>query len=311
MERGVFMQDCFLCGSSLSINKEVNHNTKADHYGGCYLYCSNCRIGITNDANVQSKTYIYEDFQKNIYNPLTGTRLKNILNSSLNLETRKAKVSMLPYEKSEEAVIWSFFSWLEDYGLINEFLFASMGIVAWESNPEIYYWGYNDKYNHSSLITLFKRLAADRFNENEGTLTEPDIIIYVPNRGLCFVKAQFVVGNRLVTSIDDISKYSLECPYINNKNIHHFDLLKNWAIGNVIGDELDVPFSLLNIVREGQEINIENEFGLKLDQTINRFKRLTWEHIFDIFISRVGTPPIKYYINTRTINLEDAFIRLY
>jgi hypothetical protein len=159
--------------------------------------------------------------------------------------------SRIARERSEDALTWNVFRYLEKHELIGEVVerFTSDIIV----NPEIIYWSYSER--EAGISSLLKE-ARRAFNERAGT--EPDIIINSRDH-IVFIEAKFTSGNKtkpknlgpLQTYATlnnrwyqnvfqtDISKVCIE----NEK----YELMRNYLLGTWLAYTYNKKFTFLSL----------------------------------------------------------------
>jgi hypothetical protein len=304
-------ETCPKCGGSLRFNPNVGLGRVATDYDNCHAFCDVCRIGISNSHDPEQRTYICKTLADNLADPQSGDRYLRVMEHALNQRNRKNKIRRARFEKSEDTPTWSVFSHLENLGLMAAAARA-LTSVAWNDPVDVLYWGYNDQGPETLrewLITLLKGLG-----ENAKSLSEPDLILHAPRIGLAFVEAKYASSNRPRFEGEKAKRYldaGANHLQPNCDGIQHYELLRNWVIGCRLAAELDLPFWLINLVRRGEEANIEHDFGqfLRQDER-HRFHRAEWEELFEALhpmLTQPGDEAFWRYIRTRTIHFRPAF----
>ncbi|MBN1138936.1 MAG: hypothetical protein JXM73_20290 [Anaerolineae bacterium] len=306
-------ENCPKCGYPLRLNPGVKLGTRATDYGNCHAFCDVCRIGISNSRNPEQRTYICQSLADNLADPQSEERYLRIMDQALNQRNRQNKIRRARFEKSEDTVTWSIFSHLEGRGSLAIAAQALTG-VTWNAPVEALYWGYNDHDSQGvqeRLITVLKKLG-----ESARSFSEPDLILYAPQRGLAFVEIKYASANstrfdqgKAQRYIDGGGDYlKADCA-----NMRYYELLRNWVIGCLLAKELGLPFWLVNLVRRGEETDIERDFGQFLRQDPDhQFRRAEWEELFEALSPALDQPSddrLWEYIRTRTIYFQKAFTR--
>ncbi len=104
--------------------------------------------------------------------------------------------SRIARERSEDALTWNVFRYLQKHELIRQAMerFTGEDLV----DPEVIYWSYSEREkDRSSLLTA----ARQSFRKSAGT--EPDTIIDSKSH-LIFIEAKFTSGNRTTPSGEDV-----------------------------------------------------------------------------------------------------------
>jgi Holliday junction resolvase-like predicted endonuclease len=205
---------------------------------------------------------------------------------------KRDKFRKIGHNNSEDAVSWNVFRCLERNGWTASLITQVLGKPV--ENPHIIYWTYDQKSK-----TVWKPLE-DAWNTFElvtsGHRSEPDIIVR-SGKELVFIEAKLKSGNDITILPERADKvregYVTSANYWFS-NIFNFDfdtialeskkyeLMRFWIIGTWIAKQHGWNFTLLNLVRDRQEKQIEKQFGkfLKTSDTTH-FKRYTWEKIFN------------------------------
>jgi hypothetical protein len=233
---------------------------------------------------------------------------------ALNQRNRKNKIRRARFEKSEDTLTWSVFSHLEKRETMAVAAHALTG-VAWRGPVEALYWGYNDQGPatlHDQLINVLKDLG-----ESARRFSEPDLILHAPQAGLAFVEVKYASPNSPDLEPDKAKRYlNAGVDYLQPDcaRMQRYELLRNWVVGCWLATRLDLPFWLVNLVRRGQETNIEHDFGQFLFQdSRHQFRRAEWEGLFEALrpiLTQPGDEAFWRYVQTRTINFQPAFGRV-
>ena len=204
--------------------------------------------------------------------------------------------SRIAREKSEDAVTWNIFRYMEINGLIDGFI-NSLASERISINPRVVYWSFcqQSKTPHTALET-----AALKFGEKKHRRSEPDVILEDDNV-LVFVESKLGAGNRTTPSNPRDPKFYETGANSWFKRIfrpdatftkiavdeHLYELMRLWLLGSWIAAQAGKRFLLVNVVRDGarQEQNIEARFKAVTQSDPQReFVRCTWERIYSEFV---------------------------
>ena len=197
--------------------------------------------------------------------------------------------SRIARERSEDAVTWNVFRFLEKYDLLSGYL--SKLVRNKISNSEIIYWSYSP-----SQKKVWDELqeARKQFETRPQKGSEPDIIIK-SNNALFFVEAKFKASNNTVcksenpevwkkyeTSDDNwfskVFKSNYKTVAITDKK---YELLRFWLLGSWIAKQEDLNFYLVNLVLSKRDTGIEPTFKRHIYENQRmKFIRITWEDIY-------------------------------
>jgi hypothetical protein len=260
------------------------------------------------DIYISPSTFEYNDELKNLlwHDNEDVEILKGI--KKVKRESRMAR------ERSEDAVSWNVFRFLEKNELMGTVFDRLLGITL--SSPEIIYWSFSQKEN-SSWSTLNR--ARDEFGEKPNRGSEPDIIIHSKN-ALLFIEAKLTAGNKTMPSNPDDSKqYTsggngwfckvFESDYNTVIEAKKYELMRFWLLGTWMAEQLGLDFYLVNLVRAGFEEDIEDAFRKHVREDGRRnFKRITWEDIYQVIgdpaLSNNSTDLMLDYFNSKTLGYD-------
>jgi len=206
-------------------------------------------------------------------------------------------------DNSEDAITWNVFRFLEKNNLIPFVLGSQLNTEI--SKHELIYWSY-DKQKEQSWDFLVK--ARKEFGEDIEKGSEPDLIL-VSDNTLFFIEAKFKSPNKTKPSTNNPKKYlsggsnlyykvfKLDYPEIAVKR-QKYELLRFWLLGSWIAQEMNLKFSLVNLVLSNEENNIEKEFNDCIILSENsKFTRLTWESIYHNIMKSKFEGPDKLIIS--------------
>jgi len=228
---------------------------------------------------------------------------------------RVKRENRIARDRSEDAVTWNVFRFLERNNLVEETLNPIIGVTL--KSFQVIYWSYSQREN-SSWSELDE--ARDEFGEEEGRGSEPDIIIKTSN-ALLFIEAKLTAGNETVPSdMSNSKKYETGGDTWFSKVFNSdyktvaivekkYELLRFWLLGTWIAKQEDLNFYLVNLVLSKQDKNIGTIFKRHICENQRmKFIRITWEDIYQQILNS-GLPGrdkdkmIKYFRN-KTIGYD-------
>jgi hypothetical protein len=270
----------------------------AECYADCRRVCATCDIGLSNSAD--HPTFIRGDWRDGLWRRGTASRLERMIRTSLNQRSRETKRRRLAHERSEDLLTWNVFSWLEDRGLLAD-VARFLGLDAPDGAVKIVYWG----ADHSDVLGLdLAQFLVDTFGERRGSLSEPDVMLVAP-AALAMIEVKLDSPNepqpgkavdRYVNAVPGSFR-----PVAEVQSAAYYELTRNWAIGAALAQKLSRRFALVNLVREGQEVDIEERFG-RVVLPKKGFKRATWETLI-----RAVEPALVAHLEDETLCFEPAF----
>ena len=197
--------------------------------------------------------------------------------------------SRIARDNSEDAVTWNVFRFLEKYNLLSGYLSKLVNNKI--LNPEIIYWSYSQ---HQQNAWNELQDGRKEFETKPQKGSEPDIIVKSDN-ALFFIEAKLKANNDTICKsknpkvqgkyetggnnwFSEVFKSDYKTVAIAKGK---YELMRFWLIGTWIAKQCSLSFYLINLVRAGQEENIEKIFGEHINETSNRkFLRVTWEDIY-------------------------------
>jgi len=281
--------DCPVKGCTETVERQRRFFRKEERFK-----CPKHRIFIS------PSTFEYKDYRDNLLwkDPEDIRLLDKIFE-----EKRESRMAR---DNSEDAVTWNVFRYLAKSNLIGGFLSQLTG--ATQENAEVIYWSYNQKEGNG--WELLNR-AREEFGEEEGRGSEPDIIIET-DRAIFFIEAKLTSGNETTPSDKNNSKkyetggntWFKEAFTSDYKTIaiteKKYELMRFWLLGTWMAEQEGKEFYLINLVREGQEENIETALKKHIRENEGRkFHRITWESIY------------KYILSQNPVRKKDAMIRFF
>jgi hypothetical protein len=201
-------------------------------------------------------------------------------------------------------LVWNIFSRLEDEGRLRDFARWATGKHPIGSG-RILYWGANDRWPRGEAE--LRDLLIQVFEEPENSLTEPDIVVRFDN-AIVFVEAKFGTRNprgrregKKIAEYVGVRRRAFRNPrHLAQSGL--CELAKNWAIGSSLASRRPgVSFWLINLVRQGEELDIEERFGRYVCPKAH-FRRMKWEDL----AHRV-CPEVIPRFRTQTLHFKSAF----
>jgi len=200
---------------------------------------------------------------------------------------RVKRESRMARDNSEDAVTWNVFRYLETTRQLSPFLSSIAGVAVGEA--DLIYWSFSQE-EHGTWSELAR--ARDEFGEDPKRSSEPDLIA-VSDRAVFWIEAKVTATN--VTTPSNPSKTKnylsggkgwhqqvfLEDFQTIAMNSKLYELYRFWLLGTWSATQSGRDFYLVNLVRSGRDLDIEQRFGQYINQTpLRTFRRLTWEDIF-------------------------------
>jgi hypothetical protein len=195
--------------------------------------------------------------------------------------------SRMAREKSEDALSWNMFRYLEKHGFLS--LILSSVVSRDLGALQLVYWSYCPMVG---AVWPELTRARQEFGEHLQRSSEPDLIAF-SDKALLFIETKFTASNRTRPSDPENRK-----KYLTGGNgwYHQvfassyetiaildrmYELLRHWLLGSWLAAQSKRDFYLLNLVREEYERDIEMRFGRHINATAQRrFVRVTWEDLY-------------------------------
>lgn len=252
---------------------------RAFSYEDCIRRCEICKVGASNAS--KSPTFIYKNLFDNIPSPL-HYKLLFTLDNALNERNRENKKTKISYSTSEDALSWIFFSYFLNIGKLSKL--ANILSID-EEICNVIFWGV-PFFPESIGLDFREKLKkiSTMLGEDERSLSEPDVIIITKN-DVFFIEVKLKANNEVIPASDKFNKYLKSGYYTDIKNAKesgHYELIRNWTIGNMLNTT--ARFRLINL---GPEVLFHNKNKSQLIQFKNAlsnpssFQLLTWESLLD------------------------------
>lgn len=267
-------------------------------------------------------TYSYRDVRGNaIASPdLLTTR---IIGHPFKFESHR-----LGSERSEDMLSWNVFRSLQEAGCLGTLAQAITGDST-PLEPFLFLWGIcltDDAFDGWDLLSA----ARKRFESNlpvKRPLTEPDIMLWLPGRYLILIEAKFTSGNmayehgprkdaqsltleELLKIYHDPTLDILDYDRACSATQVYYQLWRNMVFSEWMARE-DHPATKayhVNLVRRGSEQASAADFhSLVKPEYDDRFRRITWEQIYHLFVNNERLSTLCRYMETKTAGLVRAF----
>lgn len=277
---------------------------------------------------IHPNTFGYEDPLRNIRFERDYFR-RAILYNKLKAETHR-----LGYENSEDALTWNVFSALARRKQLSA-LSRSLFKVDTNDEPELYLWGLRVCLDGPVPENQFDALCAARevFECNITRMnTEPDIMLYAPNRFLFLVEAKFTSPNTIAKwdaidvprekpkspagilerySVDRLPSGSLHAPP--NGAPFFSQLYRNLVFAIHMADQLKVQWGLVNLTTKQAYDKMADDLATFANAILppagqQRFVRYTWEKLFrDHVEGKDDLQELATYLRFKSSNRDKVF----
>jgi hypothetical protein len=194
--------------------------------------------------------------------------------------------SRMARERSEDALTWNVFRYLQAHRHICSFLETFTGHKI--TDPELIFWSYSSLH----AGTWFPLAdARDAFAEPTGRGSEPDLIIDTTDH-LFIIEVKFTSNNQ--TKPSDYKKlYKYETAELTwyeqafQEEIYRisvekqkYELMRFWLMGTWLAHERNKAFTLISLTPEGMDPGLKEEFGSSIRLNPNRsYIHLHWEGV--------------------------------
>jgi len=305
--------------NELRPDRVLTEITVGCHVNGCTTVLERMRDGFQANERflckrhgifISPSTYQYEDHKRNLLWREDDDRA--VLDRILKVKRTSQRLGR---ERDEDALTWNIvraFHREKKLGRLAEILLAgTQAELPLDREPLVIYWSADLADRNSNVWELLTR-ARGEFGEDDRRGTEPDIVLYWPARCLIFVEAKFCAPNRTHPSPKPIEDDARPMKY--GKHPHFaevfngsyreiavtaekYELMRLWLLGSWIAKcvDRDAAFYLVNLVRWGEETDVEQKFGRAFcrETEKRRFIRTTWEQIWDALpATGLSTPTV-------------------
>jgi len=267
----------------------IPRKTAANHVSNEAMFCDACQIYI------HPTTFRYRSRQDNF---LWTSREDDALFSEI---VKFKTEGRYENENSEDALSWNVFRYFHSSKRLRELL-TVFGENPGDQESDIYYWSYCNTTATAwdpllKAREVFEHQDPSSEGRNPSGVSEPDIIIET-SETIYIIEAKFTSGNRTSGDADGVARKIentrgyltgggpgffesvFSSTYADTIRAQRYELMRFWLIGSWIADQSQKKFVLVNLVREGSELRIEEDFGNHIRQDDRRrFARWTWETI--------------------------------
>jgi hypothetical protein len=230
----------------------------------------------------------------------------------------------LTHESSEDSVSWNVFVGFFALAGLRELWQLLTGREC-RNEPELYLWGNRINAASSRFWRELRQVQQELEHKHGKRIpTEPDIILRIPGEAIVVVEAKFGSPNSLfekkekrVGPIRDYLKNyipragktdPLVRKWIYSQRVGILEQLCRNAIYTSQLANSDEDQFLINLVLNRHEIDIVERFEKHLTAETIRFRRVTWEQIYDLpAIHSAGGRFLKRYFQRKSLRLRNAF----
>ncbi len=213
-------------------------------------------------------------------------------------------------------------------------LSQSLSQIDSSDEPELYLWGLRISLDDPATPKPFGTLCAARKifeNDIKGWRTEPDIMLYVPERFLILVEAKFTSGNPIADtgetdvpgekpktpagilgrySADQLPPGSLITPATEAPLFSQ--LYRNLVFAIWMAAKLNVEWRLVNLTSKLLAKEMSNDLATFTNavlppRTQQRFVRYTWEKLFRDHVEVDDLRELATYLRFKSANCGRAF----
>jgi hypothetical protein len=232
------------------------------------------------DIYISPSTFEYRDAARNLlWNDRDDLRyLEQVLAEKT--ESRMGR------ERSEDAVTWNVFRYLQKHHHVYRFVKAFTGLSAYD--PELIFWSYSP-LAAGKWEPLLR--ASQAFGERKGYGSEPDMIINSEDM-IIFIEAKFTSGNETVGNSEAaLIRYSesenrwyekVFAADIWNVAVESkkYELMRYWLLGTWIANEMGKHFVLMSVTPIDRERDLPGQFKRLIRETNNReYRHTCWEEV--------------------------------
>ncbi|MFQ6076385.1 MAG: hypothetical protein ACE5Z5_09680 [Candidatus Bathyarchaeia archaeon] len=271
-----------------------------------------------NDAFLCMKHGIYIspstfEYERLIDNLLTREdRDLSLLSDVLKVKTE----SRMRRDNSEDAVVWNVFRTLEKKENLSGLLYHLE--LASVEDIHLKYWSHFKDGKTWEELTL----AREEFKERSKFRTEPDLILHSPkSKRLSFLEAKLGsnVKQKFKHTGPELSRrrekygdhdlfeevfkksYTFESVAIEGR---HYELLRQWLLGNWLAKKLGAEFLHLLLARDSQKKDGESFGKFIVQDSLRTFRVLTWNDLHGFFSSELEEPELANYLEQKTLGYK-------
>ncbi len=264
-------------------------------------------------------------------NPLLNIRFeRQYFRQKIRHNRHKAETHRFGYENSEDALTWNVFARLARTGRLTE-LASSLAQIELSAHPELYLWGLPIRLDVDEIPEPFETLkkARDKFEQDISRMqTEPDVMLYVPERCLILIEAKFMSGNTIAkndakvapgekpkSQAEILSRYAVSNLPPNSLKTDNIgppffsQLYRNLVFAIWMAQELNVEWRLVNLVSQMHHSDQQDPTQFirsLLPQTHQkRFVRYDWERLFQEHVKgNADLDELAGYLQYKSANCE-------
>jgi len=263
-------------------------------FQSCLRKCPGCRVGYSNARN--NPTLIWED---PLFNVPASVRkgVRETIEASINVRNRENKLVRFGYSTSEDAVTWTFFSFLhgqhqDKLPQLYETLFG----IKDKATPALLLWGSpvpdgpRERSVRDQIITISNTLT-----ELPNSRTEPDVVLDFGKGGLVIIEVKYRSGNDSRPTANWYRYLPCNSAFRDSQQAQTsglYELVRNWRFAHDLSGGR--PFVVANLAPEDTFKTTPGltdfENSLAISQT-RRFLRLSWNQLICSASQAVGGLP--------------------
>jgi hypothetical protein len=274
-----FADHCPRCGGAWNVRPELLGKVASD-FGSCAFRCTNCGLGFSNAKSPKSRVSITASPQLNVPEQVRPG-LDNALAGAINIHNRPVKAVKFCSGRSEDAVTWTVVGGLR----AAEALGALVGQPQLSEPEALLLWGYPVDGPRAEEARDALMAVSDRLGEHPDHRSEPDVMVLWRDL-LVLTEAKHGSANDSQPGYAGYSTY-LPAPGLFTASDEQvraegsYQLTRNWVIGSALGEQLEVPFRLVNLGPAGIAMHAAG-FAALLDQSPQRcFEHRTWQQLLE------------------------------
>ena len=258
--------------------------SRASGFDSCLRRCESCGVGFSNanTADVTKLTVIRRD-------PIPQAvkeHAEEVLSLALNEQHRSSKRKEFQSHRSEDAVTWTVFRYLQSKNLLGHVLQVVEGEPAKpEQEPTLLLWGSPVPPGDPAALQLRKALVqvGDAIGERPGSRSEPDVIMDFHQAGVCIIEVKLGSPNEMKNEGYSGWPFYTDrtAAFVSHSDVCRsgcYELARNWRIGwDLAGTR---PFTLINLgpaglfdKQRGELERFDKSLSKRADR---RFRRLAW-----------------------------------
>jgi len=207
--------------------------------------------------------------------------VEDALINALNVDNRANKKQKFGFSTSEDALMWTVFSFLQATGQLRRIV-RDCGLVHNNADePAMLLWGVPQPAASPRGDSIRKRVieVCDKLRENPRRRSEPDVILDFADDGLVMVEVKYRSGNDQQKFGDKHDKYMRGTDaFVEPKQIQSswlYELTRNWRIGVELADGR--PFTLVNLIVKNREPHQMRRFRTGLNYQRGTYRIATWK----------------------------------